>query len=76
MKREKPAPYFLSLILISMAGPLLPAWGSDSAEESLVRRPKLQIINGSDQKISVFWLKSATERISNGTVDPSKDNFH
>jgi len=75
MKTEKPAPYFLSLILISMAGSLLPAWGGDAAEESSVRRPKFQIINGSDQKISVFWLKSTTERIPNGTVEPGKDTI-
>jgi hypothetical protein len=53
----------------------MPAWGSDSSEESSARRPKLQIINGSEQKISVFWLKSATERIPNGTVEPGKDTI-
>ena len=38
-------------------------------------RPRLQIINGSDQTIDIFWLKSDTERISNGTVGPGQDNI-
>lgn len=36
-------------------------------------RPTLQIINGSDQPIEVFWLKSDTERVPNGRVEPGKD---
>ncbi len=42
-----------------------------AAEES--SRPKLQIINGSDQTVDVFWLKSATERIENGSIKPGQD---
>ncbi|MCB1204608.1 MAG: hypothetical protein KDN18_10140, partial [Verrucomicrobiae bacterium] len=33
-------------------------------------RPQLQILNGSEQPVEIFWLKSETERIPNGTVDP------
>ena len=33
-------------------------------------RPRLQIINGSAQTVDIFWLKSATERVPNGTVAP------
>ena len=36
-------------------------------------RPRLQIINGSEQPVDVFWLKSATERVSNGSVEPGRD---
>lgn len=36
-------------------------------------RPKLQIINGSDQAADIFWLKSAKERIHNGSVKPGED---
>jgi hypothetical protein len=75
MKIEKHSLYSVSLALVALAGFLVPAFGSDSVEESSVRRPKLQIINGSDQKIEVFWLKSATERISNGTIEPGKDTI-
>jgi hypothetical protein len=31
-------------------------------------RPKLQIINGSEQFVDVFWLKSDRERVPNGAV--------
>ena len=37
------------------------------------QRPRLQIINGSDQTLEIFWLKSATEREPNGTVEPRQD---
>jgi hypothetical protein len=36
-------------------------------------RPKLQIINGSNQTIDIFWLKSDDERVSNGCVAPGKN---
>lgn len=35
-------------------------------------RPALQIINGSDGTVDIFWLKSATERVPNGSVAPGK----
>src|SRR5690606_28438530 len=35
-------------------------------------RPQLQIINGSQQAVDVFWLKSDTERVPNGTVEPGQ----
>jgi len=75
MKIEKQALHSVSLVLVAIVGILIPAWGSDSAEESSVRRPKLQIINGSDQTASIFWLKSATEKIPNGSVEPGKDKI-
>lgn len=37
------------------------------------RRPALQLINGSDQTIDIFWLKSDSERIPNGSVAPQQD---
>ncbi len=36
-------------------------------------RPQLQIINGSRQTIDVFWQKSATERVPNGSIAPGED---
>jgi len=36
-------------------------------------RPRLQILNGSKQTIDIFWLKSDSERVPNGTVAPGKD---
>ena len=35
-------------------------------------RPKLQIINGTDHPVDVFWLKTPEERVSNGSVEPGK----
>lgn len=36
---------------------------------------KLQIINGSSQPIDIFWLKSDTERLPNGSLPPGKDSI-
>ena len=47
-----------------------PAALADTAEAA---RPKLQIINGSRESIDVFWLKSDSERVPNGTVAPGQD---
>lgn len=40
--------------------------------EAQSQRPKLQIINGSDESVEVFWLKSATDRVPNGSIAPGK----
>lgn len=42
-----------------------------AAEPSQVR-PRLQIINGSSGTVDLFWLKSETERVPNGSVEPGK----
>jgi len=46
------------------------AFGRDGAKAP---RPKLQIINGSTQPLDVFWLKTESERVPNGSVAPGKD---
>jgi hypothetical protein len=46
-----------------------------SQKEKLTNRPRLQVINGSDQTIDIIWIKSDTERIANGSVDPGKDTI-
>jgi len=38
-------------------------------------RPRLQIINGSSQPIDVFWLKSDSNRVPNGSIEPGKQTF-
>lgn len=43
-----------------------------SAEQE---RPRLQFINGTDAPMEVFWLKSDTERVLNGTVAPGKNTI-
>jgi len=39
------------------------------------QRSVLQIINGSEQPIDVYWLKSVDERVSNLSVEPGKDSL-
>lgn len=38
-------------------------------------RPQLQILNGTDRPVEIFWLKTETERVPNGKVDPDKDTI-
>ncbi len=33
------------------------------------QRPQLQIINGSKQSVDVFWLKTGSERVPNGSIE-------
>ena len=35
-----------------------------------VPRPRLQIINGGSMPADIFWLKSDTERVPNGSAAP------
>ena len=35
-------------------------------------RPRLQVLNGSDQAVEVYWLREDGERVSNGTVVPGE----
>ena len=64
-----------ALLLASISGSLAltPVFGAD--EDSPGLNPKLQIINRSAQPVEIFWLKSATERITNGPVEPGKENI-
>ncbi|MDA0766668.1 MAG: hypothetical protein O3A92_07580 [Verrucomicrobia bacterium] len=41
---------------------------ADAAE-----RPSLRIMNGSGQQLEVFWLKSETERVPNGSIAPGEE---
>jgi len=54
---------------------LVPPAALQAADAPQGPRPRLQIINGSNQVLDVFWLKSATERAANGSVAPGKDLF-
>lgn len=58
-----------------ITGILVLAPAGSAADGPTNARPKLQFINGSDQTCDIFWLKSATERVPNGTVEPGKDNI-
>ena len=58
--------------LFLLAGTLASA-DAAPGDQPVARRPRLQIINGSSQPIDIFWLKSDTERVSNGSVAAGKD---
>ncbi|MEQ1860816.1 MAG: hypothetical protein ABMA13_12850 [Chthoniobacteraceae bacterium] len=38
-------------------------------------RPRLQIINSSSEPVDVYWLKSASERVPNGSVEAGKNTI-
>jgi len=44
------------------------------AEEAASRRPTLQVLNGTAEPCEVFWLKTESERIPNGTIPPGGDS--
>jgi hypothetical protein len=48
---------------------------TEDAEDTGMARPRLQIINGSDQTVDIFWLKSDSERVANGTVEAGADTI-
>jgi hypothetical protein len=52
---------------------LAPLAALNAADAPQLPRPKLQIINGSNQTVDIFWLKSDAERMSNGSVAPGKN---
>ena len=60
----------ISVILVFSTSIAGPEDGSGSP-----RRPKLQIINGSGGTIDIFWLKSETDRVPNGSVAPGESSI-
>ena len=42
------------------------------ADPARAERPRLQIINGTDGPIDVFWLREPDDRVPNGSVEPGK----
>jgi hypothetical protein len=39
------------------------------------RRPRLQIFNGSTQPADIFWLKTETDRVPNGSIAPGENTI-
>lgn len=56
----------------SLALAVLLALGGHAAAEETAR-PRLQILNGWNQTVDVFWMKSPTERVPNGSIEPGQD---
>ena len=46
-----------------------------AADAPQTARPKLQFINGSSETIDIFWLKSDSEKVPNGSVPPGKETI-
>lgn len=55
------------LLLFAMAAPVTAQPGASPL------RPKLQIINGSNEAVDIFWLKNDRERVPNGSLEAGKD---
>jgi hypothetical protein len=60
----------LWLIIAVVLWIFLPINGLPAVESP---RPKLQIINGSTQPIDIYWIKSAAERVLNGSLESGDD---
>lgn len=57
---------FLALSALALSG---------SAPRALAdQRPKLQILNGSEQPVDVFWLEKEDERRQVATIEPHRDD--
>lgn len=61
------APRFIFRFLILLVLPQTISFGEES--QSAI----LQIINGTEKSVEIYWLKSDSERISNGSVEPGKN---
>jgi hypothetical protein len=46
--------------------------GGEERSRAPERRPQLQIFNGTDRPVDVFWLKTSDERVPNGTIEPGQ----
>lgn len=68
--------FFPQLLLIVAVGLLVPNCQAQTEKESTKTiRPKLQIINGCQSTVDVFWLKPDGERVPNGTIDAGKQTI-
>ena len=69
----------LSLRILSLmvcfysGGVLFSAEAVGEVNASSPPQPKLQFINDSNQPVDIFWFKSDTERVANGSIEPGKN---
>ncbi len=59
----------------ALGGALMLVSAMGGEKEGAPPKPKLQFINASDRAIDLFWLKSPTEKISNGSVPPKGEKI-
>ena len=64
----KPATFLIMICLLSL-------FQCQAADVPPPARPRLQISNGSSQHADIFWIKSDTERVANGSVAPGRDTL-
>eukprot|EP01041_Mallomonas_annulata_P015800 gene15800-33333_t len=60
----------IGIALLLLLGGVCTTRSAAPSNPSQTARPRLQIINGSAQSADIFWLKSDTERVPNGSVAP------
>jgi hypothetical protein len=54
---------------------LFAGWMSSPGLAADPPRSRLQVINGSDQPIDVFWIESEEKRVASGSVAPGAETF-
>jgi len=62
-------------LLCAVLGASVQAVGRKLDDDKEVSRPRLQIFNGSQQPLDIFWLKSRFERIPRGSVAPGENTI-
>lgn len=65
----------LRIALLVLLGGVYAPISAAAVNPSPTDRPRLQIINGSAQSVEIFWLKSETERVPNGSVAPGANTI-
>ena len=86
MKKRFTAPVLSLFLLATLSGgrgdakepqfATSPAAGSQTPSPNPdAARPVLQILNASSQTVEVYWLKSDSERIGNGRIEPGNETF-
>lgn len=60
----------IGIALLLLLGGVCTTHSAAPSNPSQTARPRLQIINGSQQAVDVFWLKSENERVPHGSVAP------
>ncbi len=75
--RHRPACFRILRSAIALVGGVALSWATIGAADAApkTQRPRLQILNGSDQAVDIYWLKTPTERVHNGSAEPGGDNI-
>lgn len=67
--------FWLRPVIVAVVGLFVATAFGGQARADDAPRPRLQIINGSQQPIDIFWLQTATQRVPNGSVEPGQQTI-